>query len=384
MSDDVGSGDARASRTRGDAPPQVRRTGRGLAGFAIFLALVALGVAAYPYYQRAFGALPIESGGGIETLRHVQEQQASQLRDALDSTAAIEARLQQQEQQARGDGRDVFPSSVTRWVGAPAPESQRVLKLAEADYLLRSANDRLLVTRDVRGAMLMLLGAQSLIEQVDDASLSVVRAELVREIAVLRDAPGVDLGGAFARLEAVQRVVPDLPARGARFTPPPSEAPADPVAMTAWDSVWQRFHSLFEFRREGTAARPPLGSDEAAYLRLNLALMLQTAELALLRNDATVYQQSLGSVRQWLDDYLDTGVLAVAGVRAEVDQLLELRLDRPLPDISASLAALRPLLDAKPGPASTPAVPQAAVDAVEQAPAAREAPAAPVEPGDGQ
>jgi len=380
MSDDLGNGDGRASRAGGGTTPKVGRSGRGLAGFAILLALLALGVAAYPHYQRAFGLLPIESDDGIESLRQVQERQATQLRGLLDSTAAIEARLQQ----AHGDEREVFPSSVTRWVGAPAPESRRVLKLAEAEYLLRSANDRLLVTRDVRGAIVMLLGAQSLIEQIDDASLSVVRAELLREIAALRNDPGIDVDGVFARLEAVQRLMPALPARGARFTPSPREAPADPVALTAWDSVWQKFHSLFEFRREGAAARPPLGADEATYLRLNLALMLQTAELALLRNDMAAYQQSLVSVRGWLDDYLDTKAIAVASVRAEIDQLLELRLDRPLPDISASLEALRPLLDAKPGPAETLAVPQAAAGAADQSPAAREALAVPVKPGDGQ
>lgn len=381
MSDDVGSGDPRASRASG-APPQVRKSGRGLAGFAILLALLALGVAAYPYYQRAFGLLPMESDDGIETLRKVQEQQAGELRRALESTAAIEARLQQQ--QARADGRDAFPSSVTRWVGAPAPESQRVLKLAEAEYLLHSANDRLLVTRDIRGAMMMLLGAQSLVGEIDDASLSVVRTELIREIALLRDAPGIDVDGVFARLEAIQRLVPELPARPARFSPSPSDASTDPAPITAWGSVWQKFRSLFEFRRAGAAARPPLDADAATYLRLNLALMLQTAELALLRNDAGAYQQSLASVRQWLDDYLDTSALAVVGVRAEIEQLLALRLDGPLPDISASLAALRPLLDAKPALVETPVVPQSAANAGEQAPAAPEAPAVPGNPGDGQ
>jgi len=104
----------------------------------------------------------------------------------------------------------------------------------------------------------------------------------------------------------------------------------------------------------------------------------------LLRNDVAAYQQSLFSVRGWLDDYLDTEAIAVASVRAEIDQLLELRLDRPLPDISASLEALRPLLDAKPGPAETLAVPQAAAGAADQSPAAREALAVPVKPGDGE
>ena len=87
---------------------------------------------------------------------------------------------------------------------------------------------------------------------------------------------------------------------------------------------------------------------------MNLALQLQIAELALLRNDAPVYQQSLGAVRRWLDDYLDPAAMSVTTARAEVDQLLALRLDRALPDISGSLNALRPLLDAQASQTSTP------------------------------
>jgi uncharacterized protein HemX len=80
--------------------------------------------------------------------------------------------------------------------------------------------------------------------------------------------------------------------------------------------------------------------------------MVQTAELALLRNDAAVYQESLQTIRGWLDDYLDTGAQDVAGARAEIDQLLAIRLDRSLPDISSSLTALRRVLNPS---ATTPA-----------------------------
>ena len=68
-----------------------------------------------------------------------------------------------------------------------------------------------------------------------------------------------------------------------------------------------------------------------------------------------VYQQSLGSVRRWLDDYLDPAAMSVTTARAEIDQLLAVQLDRALPDISGSLNALRPLLDAQSNPASPPA-----------------------------
>jgi len=86
--------------------------------------------------------------------------------------------------------------------------------------------------------------------------------------------------------------------------------------------------------------------------------MVQTAELALIRNDATVYQESLESIRSWLDDYLDTGAQDVAGARTEIDQLLTIRLDRSVPDISSSLNALRRVLNPSTTmPAAAPLVP---------------------------
>ncbi len=72
--------------------------------------------------------------------------------------------------------------------------------------------------------------------------------------------------------------------------------------------------------------------------------MLQTAQLSLLRHDEVVYQQSLESVRRWLDDYLDTGATEVTTARAEIDQLLAVQIDRALPDIGAPLAALRKVM----------------------------------------
>ena len=118
--------------------------------------------------------------------------------------------------------------------------------------------------------------------------------------------------------------------RGADFA-------CDAVAGTATHPVstaslaWQKFLSLFAFHRQAGAARPPLGPDEATYLRVNLGLMLQTAQLALLRHDGVVYQQSLESVRRWLDDYLDTDGDNVAAARAEIDQLLAVQVDRRCP-----------------------------------------------------
>jgi uroporphyrin-3 C-methyltransferase len=327
------------------ANAQVRRGGRGLAAFAVLIALLALGVAGYPYYERMSWSGATETVGDLEALRVAQQRQAEELARLVADTSAFDARLTQQ--QAAGAGQAAAQASAPA-VATALPE--RALKLGEAEFLLQSASDRLLVTRDVRAALAMLGAAQSLVDQIDDRTLADVRSALSRDIGALRDVSVVDTDATYQRLQALARQIPQLPARGAKFTSAPAASDA-PAASTA-SLAWAKFLSLFEFRRQGTSVRPPLGPDQAAYLRLNLGLTVQTAELALLRNDAAVYQESLQTIRGWLDDYLDTGAQDVAGARAEIDQLLAIRLDRSVPDISSSLTALRRVLNPS---ATTPA-----------------------------
>jgi len=69
--------------------------------------------------------------------------------------------------------------------------------------------------------------------------------------------------------------------------------------------------------------------------------MFERAQLALLRADAVLFEISLDAAREWVDLYLAGDNPAVIDVAAELDELTGLKLDRPLPDISASLAALK-------------------------------------------
>jgi uncharacterized protein HemX len=289
-------------------------------------------------------------------LRTEQQRQAAELKRLSDGVAAFDSRLQAEVREA--------PSQAASTTAA-IPD--RTLKLVEAEYLLQAANDRVKVTGDARDALAMALGAQALIDRVDDATLAGVRTRLAHDVAALRDATAVDVDATYQRLQALAKALPDLPARGKRF----GSAPVDEAAQGT-SVVWRKFMSLFEFHRSGGAQRPPLGPDDATYLRLNLGLMVQSAELALLRADGDGYRQSLESVRVWLDDYLDTTASSVGAARAEIEQLLTVRLDRARVDLGGSLAALREVVGpvptdaAQPQPAANAIAPVAADDVPRQ------------------
>ena len=317
MSDE--SSGARSAR-RGEP---TRSSGRGLAVFATLVALGALSATLYPHFIRMANPPASDAGDSLDALRSEQQRQADELKRLTDGIAAVDARLQKE------------PSQTAAPANATVAIPDRALKLAEAEYLLQAANDRVKVTGDARDALAMVLAAQALVDRVDDASLGNLREQLAHDAAALREAATVDVDATYGRLQALAKSLPDLPARGKRFTP----APVDGAQGTS--VIWQKFLSLFEFRRQGGTQRPPLGPDDATYLRLNLVLMVESAELALLRNDADAYRQSLETVRGWLDDYLDTTAPAVGQARAEIEQLLTVRIDRVQPDVGGALAALR-------------------------------------------
>ena len=286
-----------------------RRSGRGLAAFALLLALSALGLAGYPYYRQLTAPAAIDD---LDALRVAQQRQADELQRVVGNSAEIESQLRRQQQ--RLDESAAAPpmrDADVDTLGADARGATRV----------EARTDRLSAAKRQRS----IAGAARRHRRVDAAARRAVVGESSR-YAGASDGPRRtregDRGAAQRRRDRCRRGVcaaagagangarstgarcaiqPDAGRRGAGSRSCPSESTLE----SAGGSAWQKFRSLFEFRREGGTPRPPLGPDEAAYLRMNLALQLQIAELALLRNDAPVYQQSLGSVRRWLDDYLD-------------------------------------------------------------------------------
>ena len=152
-----------------------RRGGRALASFATLLALAALGLAGYPYYQRYVVGVPAAiNSGELESLRTAQQRQTDELARLTAQTTALDARLGQQPDPRSAD----VQSPAAEPLVVPSAIPERALRVAEATFLIQGANDRLLVTGDVRAALAMLLAAQSLIDQIDDATLTDVRAAL--------------------------------------------------------------------------------------------------------------------------------------------------------------------------------------------------------------
>ena len=105
--------------------------------------------------------------------------------------------------------------------------------------------------------------------------------------------------------------------------------------------ILDQFTPYFSYRSElKTRIEPLLSPDEITYLELNLRLMLEQAQLAALRAQQEIFEQSLDNAADWMTKFLDTSDPQVEQIVRELRDLRESSVLRELPDISGSLRAL--------------------------------------------
>lgn len=359
-----------AAPGQGSRPPQIpppqKPRGRGLALLALVAASLALLVAGTLYWRTYYEPNPLtfrvaqietrlgaldqrvrDSAAEIERATRLRERQGAAVEPTdAGSAPAIGAGL------ASGTPADAAPMAGAPGGSSATPSTATGVavpadwQLAEIRYLLRMANHRLQLERDVRGAMLLLRAADNSLQRLDDPRFTPVRAHIAEELLALEALPGADAEGLFLALEAIKSDLGDLKARTPSFEPATRES--QPAADGTLANLWAAVSELIRFRRLDTPAEALLLPEEALYLELNLRLMLERAQLAALRREQPIYDSSIAEARAWVARYLDPTDASVRRVSEGLAAVAPMELAAPLPDLSASLVTLDAALGAAP------------------------------------
>ncbi len=328
---------------KSDGGRPVKPRGRFLGFLGFLTGLAGLGAAGYLYYLLVYLHPEADLEGRIDGLEGRVAGTASALDDFERAEARAREDLADRERRAREALTDQILESVNK-LSAQAPPSQREWEIAEVAYLLRIANHRVLMERDVKGALVLLKAADAILEKLDDFALYQVRAQLAEEIQALEHVKTGDIQGLFLRIEAIKTEIGNQHVKLPRFEKKPASMPEEPGF---WAALLDQIGRYLRFRRfEGAGIRPLLAPEEATYLELNLRLMLEQAQLAALKRETVVYQQSLQTAANWIATYLDRDDPAISRILGELDSLSGVVLDEPLPDISGSLNALEAVEEA--------------------------------------
>ncbi|MFQ5488682.1 MAG: uroporphyrinogen-III C-methyltransferase [Gammaproteobacteria bacterium] len=223
---------------------------------------------------------------------------------------------------------------------------------AEAEYLIRIANDSLTLRGDVATALAALRAADQRLQAVGHPAFATTRRLLAEEINALLAVPQADIAAAANTLSSLQQRVTELPLRGRHATAAPAEVAqeSEPPAeeLTGWrgflHDIWQALKELVTVRRRDVSDEPLMAPERVLYLGQNLQLKLETAHLALLRGDEGAYHGALKTAAQWLERYYDGDDAAVREVRETLGRLDKIVVKPELPSLKASLEAIREVL----------------------------------------
>jgi uroporphyrin-3 C-methyltransferase len=333
-----------------------RAGGGALGALALVLALAAAAGAAYVGWREwrtetavaTRDAAHAESIAGAEArltdrLRAIEASVNARSDDVARRVAAVESGLARLGEQVAGQRPDA-----------------RLWQLAELSYLLRMAELRARLAGDRDGALAHLGEAMVLTRSMEAPAFASLEAAIDAATAELARAQSFDAAAAYARLAALRVVLETAPVRLPSFGSAPGEdtAPAAPAEGAGLlERVEAELGALFDFRRrEETSPRPLLRPDEERYLRMNLALAIEAAQVALLRRDAAVYSTSLAECDALVQRYLDGADARVVDASAELAALRALDPAMRLPDIRHLLDTFEQVAPrASPGGANAPA-----------------------------
>lgn len=335
------------------APVTAPQTGRPrlwplwIAAILALLLAIALGAWSYLQWQKHQTTLQ-----AIQTL----QQDADQLENLYGSRGSEQARRLQALETRLAEQRELI-ATQQRQIDHNARElleagnrTRTDWLLAEAEYLLRIANQRLLIEKDIRGALSALQSADEVLRESDDIGVYPVRQQLAREVQSLRSIQSVDRTGLYLRLEAAIAAINDLTDlalindRAPGFGMLADEnTPAD--GSNRFTRAWNRFLDTLKevvvIRRMDEPVKPLLSPDQSAWARLNLQLMLEEAEMAVLRGNQPLYERALNKAITTINDWYDSTNPTISGLNETLTELARGDVDPELPDISQSLGLLK-------------------------------------------
>ena len=224
------------------------------------------------------------------------------------------------------------------------------LDLAEVDYLLRLANERLKLFSDPLAADQVLELADIHLAAMDNPMYLGVRQDIAVARRALAELSLPDYFAISNELDTIQQSIAGLPFPGEAAV----SAEQEQVTEEGW---WEKlkgvFSSLVTVRRSTAEENEKISLEDKDYIRQRLWLQLEIAHLSLMRRDQPAFRNSLSRVRETLSAWFDADSSSYQEVTASLDRLSGLEVQLDVPDISPPWATLRLIREGRRGPAAT-------------------------------
>ena len=219
--------------------------------------------------------------------------------------------------------------------------------IADAEYLLSVANERLHLIGDVNTTREALEAADQRLKESGDGGTFKVREEIAKEISAIKGVIVPDIVGIYSSIQTMQgqvdKLVLFLPYRGKALTTH-AEVKEQPDKTTEdqglLDSAMHQLEGIVTIRHSEHEIKEILTPEEAQFIQEQLRVKLEIVKISLVQHNEALFQSSLADAKKWTEQHF-TKNTDVDNFIAELDRFANIKIRSQFPDISSSLKMLR-------------------------------------------
>lgn len=219
--------------------------------------------------------------------------------------------------------------------------------VADAEYLLSVANERLHLSGDPGTARMALEAADQRLRESGDSGVIKIREQIAKEIALLQGIKQADLVGIFSQLQALESDIGKLnlllPYSGKPVKEPKASTESSKIGEdhdSLLNSAIEELEGIVTIKRADKPVTEILTQEQADFIREQLKVKLEIVKLALSQQNDALYQAGLSDCKSWLDQHF-TKTEDFERFSGELARLQAIKLRSQYPDISDSLKMLR-------------------------------------------
>jgi len=335
---------------------EAKSSNRGSSGVAWLALLLAAGVAGGGVWAgMELQRKELELNVRLAELENIAASERSELsalnrqweqRLAAQNSKDAEAVARQGEQLRAIEQRLLIQREELARLGATDPQDWL---LAEAQYLLRLANQRLIMADDVVAAKALLNSADNILVELGDVSLHEARAAVAADLAAVKAVPKRDIEGMYLTLAALieqadKLVIFQLP----NVERQPSVEPAQNWQgrlQQGYEAALGKLSDYIIIRRRDVPIEALMDPQWEGLVRQNLRMLLEQAQVALLSANQTLFHESLERADHWVAEFFQADEAAALAMAQEISELMQRDIAVQMPDISRSLVALDEALE---------------------------------------
>jgi len=227
------------------------------------------------------------------------------------------------------------------------PKQETDWIIAEVEYLLTVAQQRLSLERDVPTALAAMEGADNRLRDLGNPNLNGVREQLIKEMNALRNVEDADISGMVLTISDFTSGVEALPLKDFEVpTLKDMKIPSkEEAAKGSWKdvglSMWGDLVKLVEIKDQKVPDEILFDPEKRFFLYQNLQLELTSAKLSILRRDSVSMKASLSRVTKLLNRFFDTKSARVKNMLEKVHKMENTDLQPPMPEVTQALNMLK-------------------------------------------